>query len=340
MFRHKHKIAELEAHVKQLSEYVERFRQERDSLARRLEILEWRLKALIKIYFPSRFHSSLRAEDCVAILSEELQHVVEVLTKVKLMPSPEPSGLAESIGEERVKVYTRLERLSDELKGALKQALLGYCTINSLTKALSIRPHKVRSVLSSLVDSGWLDALKVKPLRRGEVFDIYFPSPYGLIACEKLLNASWTFAQAQHLKELKQYISDEELIDIAKERLKHAHEHVVSVKDDSTKCLIRCSEGSHRADLLVDGRYVECESLANDLEQTIRMCKALHEAQGEIIVILPSIHAIRMMLQRLCLASWRLGYSLKVRIAHINELSHLEAMRKFIILRPPKQTRS
>ncbi|RLF23125.1 MAG: hypothetical protein DRN15_07255 [Thermoprotei archaeon] len=338
MFKRKHKIAELEAHVKQLSEYVERFRQERDLLAKRLEMLEWRLKALIKVYFPSRFHSNLKAEDCIAILSEELQHVTEALAKVKIMPSSEGSGRVESRSE-RDHVYERLERLNDELKEALKHALLGYCTVNSLAKVLSIRPHRARSLLSSLVDLGWLDALKVKPLRRGEVFDIYFPSPYGLVACDKLLNASWTFAQAQHLKELKQFISDEELIDMAKERLKHAHEHVVSVKDDSTRCLIRYSEGSHKADLLIDGRYVECESLANDLEQTLRMCRALHEAQGEVIVIVPSTHAIRMMLQRLCLASWRLGHSLKVRISHVNELSHLEAMRKFIILRPPKQTR-
>ncbi|RLF22529.1 MAG: hypothetical protein DRN15_08815 [Thermoprotei archaeon] len=336
MFRRKHKVAELEAHVKQLSEYVERFRQERDLLAKRLEVIEWRLKALIKVYFPSRFHNGLSAEECITILSKGLQHVAEVLAKAKSMPSPEGSERIESRGE-RERVYERLERLDDELKEALKHALLGYCTVNSLAKVLSISSHKAKVMLSSLVGSGWLDALKVKPLRRGEAFDIYFPSPYGLIACEKLLNASWTFAQAQHLKELKQFISDEELIDMAKERLKHAHEHVVSVKEDPTQCLIRYTEGSHKADLLIDGKYVECESLANDLEQTLRMCRALHEAQGEVIVIVPSTHAIRMMLQRLCLASWRLGYSLKVRIAHVNELSHLDAMRKYIILRPPKK---
>ena len=337
MFRKRRRLSELEAYTKQLREYLDKFREERDSLARRLEMLEWRLKALIKVYFPSRFHNNLKAEDCIAILSEELQHVAEALAKAKSMPSPEGSEEAES-RDERERVYGRLERLSDELREALKHALLGYCTINSLAKVFSIRPHKAKSMLSNLVDSGWLDALKVKPLRRNEAFGIYFPSPYGLIACEKLLNASWTFAQAQHLKELKQFISDEELIDMAKERLKHAHEHVVSVKEDPTQCLIRYTEGSHKADLFIDGRYVECEALTNDLEQTIRMCKALHEAQGEVIIIVPSTHAIRMMLQRLCLASWRLGYSLKVRIAHINELSHLEAMRKFIILRPPKQT--
>ena len=45
---------------------------------------------------------------------------------------------------------------------------------------------------------------------------------------------------------------------------------------------MRYSEGSHKADLLIDGRYVKCESLANDLEQTLCMCKALHEAQSKI----------------------------------------------------------
>ena len=69
-------------------------------------------------------------------------------------------------------------------------------------------------------------------MRRDEVFDIYFPSPYGLIACERLLNASWTFAQVQYLKEPKQFISDDDPIDMAKERLKHAHERIISIKDE------------------------------------------------------------------------------------------------------------
>ena len=187
-----------------------------------------------------------------------------------------------------------------------------------------MRSRDVRNRLSSLVDAGWLDVLKVKYLRGKRIFDIYFPSPHGLIACEKLLGASWTFAQADYLKKINEFLSDEELIENAKERLKHSHDKVVSVGDDSTSCLIRYSEGSHRADLWVDGKFVECESLSNDLDQTIRMARALHEVQGEVVVVVCSVHALRMMLQRLCLSSWRLGYSLKIRIACLDELSHLE----------------
>jgi len=173
-------------------------------------------------------------------------------------------------------------------------------------------------------------------LRSRQVFDVYFPSPYGLIACEKLLGASWTFAQANYLKELREYLSDEELIELAKDRLKHSHKKVISVKDDATQCLMRFSGGSHKADLWVDGRFVECESLSNDLDQTLRMTRAFIEVSGEVVVVVASVHAIRMMLQRLCLACWRIGCNLRVRISCIDELSHLEAMRKYLILRPPK----
>ena len=335
MFRKRRRVSELEAYTRQLREYLDKFREERDVLARRLDIIEWRLRALIKVHFPSRYKDGLSAEDCITILSEELNNIAETISRIKYT-CIEGSRQDTKAEEQRTIIYAKLERLDEEHKGIFKQVLLGYCTVNSLAKVLNIKSYKIKSILSELVDKGWLDVLKVRPLRHSEVFDVYFPSPYGLIACEKLLNASWTFAQAQHLKELKQYISDEDLIDMAKERLRHAHKHILSIKDDPAQCLIRYSEGSHKADLLVDGRYVECESLSNDLEQTTRMCKALHEAQDEIIIIVPSLHAIRMMLQRVCLASWRFGYSLRLRIAHINELSRLEAMRRFMILRPPK----
>jgi len=335
MFRKRRRVSELEAYTKQLREYLDKFREERDVLARRLDVIEWRLRALIKVHFPSRYKDGLSAEDCITILSEELNNIAETISRIK-STCIEGSRQSVKAEEQRTIVYAKLERVDEEHKEIFKQVLLGYCTVNSLTKALNIKSHKIKSMLSELVDKGWLDVLKVRPLRHSEAFDIYFPSPYGLIACEKLLNASWTFAQAQYLKELKKYVSDDELIDMAKERLKHAHKSIVSVKEDPTQCLIRYTDGSHKADLLVDGKYVECESLANDLEQTIRMCKALYEAQGEVIVVVSSLHAIRMMLQRVCLALWRLGISLRVRIAHINELSHLEAIRKFIVLGPPK----
>jgi len=59
---HRSKLAELEAHIKQLHEYIERFRQGRDSLARRLEMLEWQLKGLIKVHFPSRYKHDLKVK--------------------------------------------------------------------------------------------------------------------------------------------------------------------------------------------------------------------------------------------------------------------------------------
>jgi len=77
---------------------------------------------------------------------------------------------------------------------------------------------------------------------------------------------------------------------MVKGRLRHAHEHIVSIKDDPTACLIRYFEGSYRVDLFIDDRYVECEPLVNDLEQAICMCKALHEAQSEIMIIVPNTH--------------------------------------------------
>ena len=89
---------------------------ERDSLAKRLEIIEWKLKALVKVYFPSRYQDKLRAEDYIAILSEELRHVAEVLVKAKSMPRSEGSGLTESIEEERTKVYTKLKGSTTSLR--------------------------------------------------------------------------------------------------------------------------------------------------------------------------------------------------------------------------------
>jgi len=331
------KIVELESYIRQLEEFIDKFRAERNELAKKLKVIERRLKGLIQVYFPSRFKSDLTADECLAILSEELEYISELLSKMRNESKARMSTSVDGLIEERSKVYFRLDRLDNYLKNILSHVLLGYCTVNSLAKCLNLHSRDVKSYLSSLVDLGWLDVLKVKYLRRKQLFDIYFPSPHGLIACEKLLNASWTFVQADYLKKIGEYLSNEDLIENAKERLKHSHDHVVSVKDDSTKCLIRFSGGSHKADLWVDGKFVECESLSNDLDNTIRMVRALHEVQGEIIVIVSSVHAMRMMLQRLCLASWRLGFSLRVRISHINELSHLEAMRKFMIIRPPKR---
>ena len=331
------RLIELEAYIKQLESFIDKFRSERDELTEKLRVIEWRLKGLIRVYFPSRFKSSLTVDECLTILSEELEHISELLSKVRSESKAEIIAGNNSLVEERSRVYSRLDRLDDSLRNILYHVLLGYCTVNSLAKYLNLRSKSVKEKLSSLVDLGWLDVLKVKYLRSKQLFDVYFPSPHGLIACEKLLGASWTFAQADYLKKIGEFLSDEDLIENARERLKHSHDSVVSVRDDSTKCLVRFSEGSHRADLRVDGKFVECESLSNDLDDTIRMVRALSEVQGEIIVVVSSVHAMRMMLQRLCLASWRLGYSLRVRISHINELSHLEAMRKFMVLRPPKR---
>jgi len=330
------RLADLEVYVKQLEEFVDKFRSERDEFAKRLEVVEWRLKGLVKVYFPSRFRADLNLEGCLAILADELERVNEFISKFNKTSIIESRSESEGGVEKRSKVYSRLEILDVKSRGILSKVLLGYCTVNSLAKVLNVRRVEVKESLSRLVELGWLDVLKVKRLRGKEVFDAYFPSPYGLIACERVLNASWTFAQVNYLKELKEYRSDEDLIEAVKERLKHSHKKVITIKDDSKVCLMRFSGGSHKADLNVDGRFVECESLSNDLDQTIRMARALHEVQGEVVVVVCSVHALRMMLQRLCLSSWRLGYSLKIRIACLDELSHLEAMRKYLILRPPK----
>ena len=74
MFRKRRKIFELEAYTRQLKEYLDKFRKERETLARRLDIIEWRLRALIKVHFPSRYKDGLSAEDCITILSEELNN--------------------------------------------------------------------------------------------------------------------------------------------------------------------------------------------------------------------------------------------------------------------------
>jgi len=184
MFRKRHRISELEAYTRQLREYLDKFREEREALARRLDIIEWRLKALIKVHFPSRYRNDLSAEDCIAILSEELNNVAEAILR---MENTRTGGLRQDIkaGEQRTIVYAKLERLGEELKETLKQVLLGYCTINSLAKALNVRSHEAKSILSDLVNKGWLDVLKVRPLRHSKAFDIYFPSPYSLIACDK-----------------------------------------------------------------------------------------------------------------------------------------------------------
>jgi len=41
-----------------------------------------------------------------------------------------------------------------------------------------------------------------------------------------------------------------------------------------------------------------------------------------------------MMEQRLCMCSWRLGYSIRYRISTVDRLSHLEEMEKYMVIRP------
>lgn len=86
------------------------------------------------------------------------------MTKAKSIPSSEGSEKIKSRNE-REHIYEKLERLNNKLREALKHVLLGYCTINSLVRAFSTRPHKAKSLLSSLVNLGWLDVLRVRPFR-------------------------------------------------------------------------------------------------------------------------------------------------------------------------------
>ena len=81
------RLIELEAYIKQLEEFVNKFRSERNELAEKLRVIEWRLKGLIQVYFPSRFKSNLSADECLAILSEELEHISELLSTAISMES-------------------------------------------------------------------------------------------------------------------------------------------------------------------------------------------------------------------------------------------------------------
>ena len=325
-------LEQLRVAVVQLEAYLKKYQEEVDRLKERLEVLEWRLRGLVKVFYPQKYTTGMSAEECIRVLCEELES-----SRIKSLKRP-LFGEERVLGgesSERARVEVRLERLSREELEVLKRVLLGYCNYTTLVRRGGlegvVERSRIKGVLEKLVSNGWLNILKVKRLRSRSTTEVYFPSPYGLIACEKILGRAWTYAQVEHLKELKEYRGHEELLSEVVERLRHTHKQITT---DPRECIVRFEGVSHRADLKVDGVLVEVETLSNTIDDTEEMVKTIVGHQGELYVVVGGEMSRRMMEQRLCMCSWRLGYSIRYRISTVDRLSHLEEMEKYMVIRP------
>jgi len=338
----------------QYEEILSKLRRENKELKKRLEDAERRVQSALKLFFPELYAKKKPSDldQALRLLVDGLDSMRRELQRLRESRIVSPEATGETLQEERPdaqRIKARLRKLSEKEVEALKLALMGFCTVNSLSREMKIEWREADALLSRLHDKGFLDVLRVKPSREPRGFPVFFPSPHGEAAAEVLFEKPWSLVHAEVLKEKGAYLDNLRLIKEAEVRLRHSGYRVVTELEDPSECTFRYSEGNHRADLVVyafdkTGRevrvFLECESMSNPISQVEKMLRAHMEAFGKIYVVVSSGLAKRMMLQRACLWAWREKRELvfEVRVEEVGCLTRLSSMPKYIIVRPPPRT--
>ncbi|RLE79089.1 MAG: hypothetical protein DRJ52_09120, partial [Thermoprotei archaeon] len=257
------------------------------------------MQSALKVFFPELYARKKPSDldQALRLLVDGLDSMRRELQRLREERKVSPEATGETLREERPdaqRIKARLRKLSEKEVEALKLALMGFCTVNSLLREMKIEWREADALLSRLHDKGFLDVLRVKPSREPRGFPVFFPSPYGEVASEVLFGKPWGLIHAEVLKERGAYMDNLKLIREAEVRLKHAGYRVVTELEDPSECTFKWSGGSHRADLAVyafdkAGRevkvFLECESMSNPLSQVEKMLDAHYEQFKKIFVV-------------------------------------------------------
>ena len=126
-------------------------------------------------------------------------------------------------------------------------------------------------------------------------FKVLFPSSLGLKIFEEEFGL-WTSYQYKYLKNIGEAMSNEDLIKETNKRIRPK-----------------------------EGLCIKCEDLSNDLKHIF---KILSEYK-ELLIVVPSSTAKKMMMQRIALYSWEWRRKLKLYLNSVNELPNLT---RYIVL--------
>lgn len=333
-------VYELEALLKQHRALLDNLLEENERLKMELMQAEYGLKQILRRFYPELYPKASNAT-----LRELVDTLKEALEASRARTRREISGSL----EEGVHIMSRrqhstepsnIDNLREEEVEALKLVLRGYCTVKSLSEKMRLKYTEASKLLLDLSSKSLirLTVVRTSSSRRG--IKIYFPSELGLKACEHLLGVPWSMLHSEELKSIKMYADNSALAREAAKRLAAAGYKVVTEYEDPEMCSFRWSGGSHRADLAVEvpGRsgekivLVECESMSNPLRQVVKMLDAYEEAFGKIFVVVSSLPAKRMMLQRIAYWSWRRGFKgvFEARVEEAGKVYRLGYFPKYL----------
>ena len=343
----------LELYARELERLYESAVEEKSRLERLLKEAREKALRLVEEYAPLSYKSNMGLLEALKVierrleelerenaqLSAELERLREEINIAQRAPEEregledEPVrvglGLESVLRVGREQALRRWEGLSEFEREVFFRILVGNCREEFLGR----RELKAKS---ALVEKGLVRVVKVRRLSgRMAVFEVFFPSPLGVKVCE-LVEVSkevggvnpWTFLQHTFVRKKGFTMSHGELVDAVVEKFRHSNYEFTL---DERELLVPSTD--HRADVLVFRPvevYVECETLANSLEQTFKMLDAYLKAGREYCIVVASPEAERMMMQRLCFYAWETGRSLYFKIATLRDLPN---MSSYVILR-------
>ncbi|RLE85351.1 MAG: hypothetical protein DRJ67_09005 [Thermoprotei archaeon] len=225
----------------------------------------------------------------------------------------------------------KLEKLAGAEVKALVGVALGYYSIRLLSRRFHLK--KVRRILEGLVGEGLLRYLKA--VRSNVTFTLYFLSPAGEAAFasrawreygleEPMPSFAAQRAYALSRTKNRELYDDRALVERLAERYRQLGYEVYTSYDGKDACRVVVEGDTMYLDLVAvrggEKVGVECETLKNNYEQTVRNFRKLLEYnQGIAYVVVPSEYAKLCVVQRAAYAAWVLGRSLTLKVARVDE---------------------